>query len=99
MPRLEAELLWWVAGAGTQRDSGFTAAQMLRAAEQCGARGRRRSRVQWQLWRKVGCGGGRGGVLRREQGISRVWALDGELAGDLGVTGERGTRGGEGADL
>ena len=26
MPGLEAELLWWVAGAGTQRGGGFTAA-------------------------------------------------------------------------
>jgi hypothetical protein len=62
IPGPEAKLRWWVAGPGTQRGGGFTAAQMLRAVEQCRAMGRRCSRVQWRLWRRIGCGGGRGGA-------------------------------------
>ena len=41
------------------------------------------------------------GSFKERAGDLGMWALDGELAGDLGVTGERGTRGKqeEGDDL
>ena len=86
-----AKLRWGFPGANGQRVSVSTAAQ--RALRGGATRGRRlgfgavvvkESRVRGRSW----------GRFKERFGDLGVRALDRELAGDLGVTGERGMRGG-----
>ena len=63
-----------------------TAAQMLHAAEQCGARGRWHFRIWWRrLRRKVGCGGGPGARLKGKAGPRHAGLREGR---DAGITAE-----------
>ena len=68
--------------AARRRGGNATAAQMLHAVEQCGARGRRRSRIWWRrLRRRVGCGGGPGARLKGKAGPRRAGLRGGRGAG------------------